>query len=75
MGFKDIQQLEDLLFQCIEGIHQAKQFGDKNSYQLALSTLELLNEDYKKINNLRGFLSPERILKYHEGLWENQWRS
>lgn len=73
MGFKDIAQLEDLIFQCIEGLHQAKQLGDRNSYILALQTLELLNDDYKDICS-HGYISQERLLSYHEGQWSIQWK-
>lgn len=72
MRFKDIAQLEDLIFQCVEGLHQAKQLGDKNSYTLALQTLELLNDDYNDVCNTY-FISQERLLAYHEGKWSIQW--
>lgn len=73
MRFKDVAQLEDLIFQCIEGLHQAKQLGDKNSYVLALQTLELLNDDYRDVCNT-DFISKERLLTYHEGQWSIQWK-
>ena len=62
MRFKDIAQLEDLIFQL----------GDKNSYTLALQTLELLNDDYNDVCNTY-FISQERLLAYHEGKWSIQW--
>ncbi len=71
--FKDIAHLEDLIFQCLEGIHQAKQMGNKSSYQLALATLELLNADYKEIAKI-DFITQDRILSYHAGQWEIEWK-
>lgn len=73
MGFKDVVQLEDLIFQCVEGLHQAKQLGDKNSYQLALQTLELLNDDYHDLCN-KDCVSKDRLLSYHKVQWSNEWK-
>ena len=73
MRFKDVAQLEDLIFQCIEGLHLAKQMGDKNSYVLALNTLELLNDDYRDLCKT-DFISKERLINYHEGQWSIEWR-
>lgn len=68
-----IEDLEDLIFQCIESIHQAKYTLNKPKYDLALATLDLLNEEYNQANNYY-YIEKNRILKYYEDKWEISWK-
>lgn len=66
---KELYQLEDMIFQTMEGLYQAFDYGQKDKYKLALSSLELLNNEYKELTG-RLFLDEVRILNYYKKMWE-----
>jgi hypothetical protein len=72
MGYKELAQLEDMIFQVMESLYQAKHLGNKTSYDLALATLDILNYDYKELTG-KYFVEEHRIMKFHEDKWEITW--
>lgn len=72
MKFKEIAQLEDTIFQTMESLYQAKNMLNKNTYSLALSTLEILNAEYETLAG-KPFIEESRIIKYHEDKWVIPW--
>lgn len=70
-GSKQLFILEEAIFDIMEKLHYFLGVKDKPSYELAVKTLNMLNEDYKELTG-EFFLEPERILSYYSKLWEMQ---
>ena len=66
---KHLYELEDQIFQTLEGLYQAFEYKKKDNYRLALGTLELLNMEYKVLTGVY-FIEENRILDYYSKMWE-----
>lgn len=66
---KELYELEDMIFQTMEGLYQSFDYRQKDKYKLALCSLELLNKEYKELTG-RFFIDEVRILDYYKKMWE-----
>ena len=68
-GSKQLFIIEDAIMDATEKLYYFKETRNKNSYKLALATLELLDYDYKELSGEHYFKNNE-ILNYYAKLWE-----
>lgn len=61
--------IEMKLFNTIVELHKNKKLGNKLRYQLALASLDILNEKYF-IERGTYFMQPIDIIEYYSKLWE-----
>lgn len=68
-GSKQLFILEEAIFDTIEKLHYFLGVKDKTNYDLAVKTLNMLNQDYKDLTG-ENFLDEKQMLSYYSKLWE-----
>ena len=63
------EELEDLIFQTIEGLYQAKYMKDIDKYRLGLDVLDNFLQDYYHLTGT-NCLDSNRVLELHSKQWE-----
>lgn len=71
--FKDIQLLENMLFDSIEYLEKTAKLDVTHptvriKYQSGLAALDLLNEEYKQLTG-NYYIDQNRVLQYHSKQW------
>lgn len=61
--------IEEAIMDTTEKLYYFKEIRNKDSYKLALGTLDLLDQDYKALSGENYFKNNE-ILNYYAKLWE-----
>lgn len=65
---KEIQQLENNIFNTLEAAYKAIRDNDLNSAKSYIAAVELLNEEYKDLTRV-DFVRQSVILDLYERLW------
>jgi hypothetical protein len=65
---KEIQQLENNMFNTLEAAHKAIVNKDLHNAKTYIATVELLNEEYKDLTKI-DFVRESVIIDLYERLW------
>jgi hypothetical protein len=68
-----LSEIQDSIFDLLEFLYKAENNRNKNSYKLALASIDLLNKDHKDITG-HYFVDEKRIMEYHEKQWSVEWK-
>lgn len=65
---KEIQLLENSMFDVIESMHKSLVYKKLDNYRLGLAVLEQLNDDYCELTG-QYYIAPMKALDYHSRQW------
>jgi hypothetical protein len=68
------EELENLVFQTVEGLYQAKYLKDLEKYRLGLSVLEDFLFDYKELTGTTC-ISDTTLINLYATQWEVEWNT
>lgn len=65
---KEVQILEQSMFDIIFSLHTSLVFKDLEDYRLGLAVLDSLNDEYHELTG-QYFIPQDRVLDYHSKQW------
>lgn len=65
---KEIQLLENSIFDIIESMQYAVQYNNIENYRLGLAVMDELNNEYKSITG-QAYVPEMKVLEYYENQW------